>query len=231
MADSTLVGSEALLRWNNPQRGLVPPDQFISIAEDSGLIIKIGHWVLRDACRTACDWNGPDKPLHKVAINLSARQFLSNDLVKTVRDVLQETGCQPQWIELEITESLLLDEQDHVLEMLKSISTMGITIAIDDFGTGYSSLSYLARFPINTLKIDRSFIGAITTEQFRAELVKAILSIARCLGQEVVAEGVETLEQAAFLKAHGCQTAQGYLYSKPVPKATFEAIDFSRRHE
>lgn len=227
LADSTLVGSEALLRWNNPQRGLVPPDQFILIAEDSGLIIKIGHWVLRDACRTACDWNGPDKPLHKVAINLSARQFLSNDLVKTVRDVLQETGCQPQWIELEITESLLLDEQDHVLEMLKRISTMGITIAIDDFGTGYSSLSYLARFPINTLKIDRSFIGAIATEQFRAELVKAILSIARCLGQEVVAEGVETLEQAAFLKAHGCQIAQGYLYSKPVPKATFEAIDFS----
>lgn len=229
LGDNMLVGSEALLRWNNPQRGIVPPNQFISIAEDSGLIIEIGQWVLRDACRTACDWNGAQKPLHKVAINLSARQFQSHDLVSTVRDILEETGCQPQWIELEITESLLLDEHGQVLEMLKSFNAMGVTIAIDDFGTGYSSLSYLARFPINTLKIDRSFIGSLTTEHFRAELVKAILSIARCLGQEVVAEGVETLEQAAFLQAHGCQVAQGYLYSKPVPKAEFQALDFVKR--
>ncbi len=223
LSDNRLVGSEALLRWNNPQRGLVPPHQFIAIAEDCGLITDIGQWVLRDACRTACEWNGAGKPLHKVAINLSARQFQSNDLVRTVHNILEETGCQPQWIELEITESLLLDEQDQVLEMLESFRVMGISIAIDDFGTGYSSLSYLARFPINTLKIDRSFIGTVTTEFFRGELVKAILSIARCLGQEVVAEGVETLEQAAFLQAHGCQIAQGYFYSKPVPKAAFEA--------
>jgi predicted signal transduction protein with EAL and GGDEF domain len=219
LADKQLIGSEALLRWNNPQRGLVPPDQFISIAEDSGLIIDIGEWVLLDACRTACDWNGPSKPLHKVAINLSARQFQSNDLVKTVREVLEATSCRTEWIELEITESLLLDEQGEVLETLNTFSAMGISIAIDDFGTGYSSLSYLARFPINTLKIDRSFIRTVTTEHYRAELVKAILSIARCLGQEVVAEGVETTEQAAFLQAHGCQIAQGYLFSKPVPKA------------
>lgn len=229
LGDNMLVGSEALLRWNNPQRGIVPPNEFIAIAEDSGLIIDIGHWVLRDACRTACDWNGAEKPLHKVAINLSARQFQSNDLVSAVCNILEETGCQPQWIELEITESLLLDEQDQVLEMLKSFSDMGVTIAIDDFGTGYSSLSYLARFPINTLKIDRSFIGTITTEHFRGELVKAILSIARCLGQEVVAEGVETIEQASFLQAHGCQIAQGYLYGKPVPKVAFEAINFAKR--
>ncbi len=228
LCDNTLVGSEALLRWNNPQRGIVAPTQFISIAEDSGLIVDIGEWVLRDACRTACEWNGADKPLHKVAINLSARQFQSNDLVRTVHDILEETGCQPQWIELEITESLLLDEQGEVLETLEALRVMGITIAIDDFGTGYSSLSYLARFPINTLKIDRTFIATLTTEHFRGELVKAILSIARCLGQEVVAEGVETLEQAAFLQAHGCQIAQGYFYSKPVPKATFEAIAFVR---
>jgi len=167
--------------------------------------------------------------LHKVAINLSARQFQSNNLVSVVCNILEETGCHPQWIELEITESLLLDEQGQVLEMLKSFSDMGVTIAIDDFGTGYSSLSYLARFPINTLKIDRSFIGTITTEHFRGELVKAILSIARCLGQEVVAEGVETLEQATFLQTHGCQIAQGYLYGKPVPKVAFEAIKFAKR--
>lgn len=134
----------------------------------------------------------------------------------------------PEWMELEITKSLQLDEQGQVLEMRRSFSAMGVTIAIDDFGTEDSSLSYLARFPINTLKIDRSFIGTITTEHFRGELVKAILSIARCLGQEVVAEGVETLEQAAFLQAHGCQVAQGYLYSKPVPKAAFEAMDFAK---
>ena len=229
LGDNMLVGSEALLRWNHPQCGIVPPNQFISIAEDSGLIVEIGQWVLRDACRAACDWNGAQKPLHTVAINLSARQFQSHDLVGTVRNILEETGCQPQWIELEITESLLLDEQGQVLEMLKSFSAMGVTIAIDDFGTGYSSLSYLARFPINTLKIDRSFIGTITAEHFRGELVKAILSIARCLGQDVVAEGVETLEQAAFLQTHGCQVAQGYLYSKPVSKAVFEAINFSKQ--
>lgn len=219
LSDNVLVGSEALLRWNNPQRGIVMPNQFISIAEDSGLIIEMGQWVLRNACRTANDWNGADKPLHKVAINLSARQFQSNDLVGTVRDVLVETGCRPQWIELEITERVLLDEHGEVLEILKSLSAMGITIAIDDFGTGYSSLSYLARFPINTLKIDRTFISTVTTEHFCGEVVKAILSIARCLGQVVVAEGVETLEQAAFLQAHGCQIAQGYFYGKPMPKA------------
>jgi diguanylate cyclase (GGDEF)-like protein/PAS domain S-box-containing protein len=227
LSNNQLIGSEALLRWNNPQRGMVPPDQFISIAEDSGLILEIGEWVLHNACRTACDWNAIGKPLHKVAINLSARQFQSNDLVETVRHALDATGCQPEWIELEITESLLLDEQGEVLEMLESFRVMGISVAIDDFGTGYSSLSYLARFPINTLKIDRSFIRTVTTEHFRAELVRAILSIARCLGQEVVAEGVETPEQAVFLREHGCQIAQGYLFSKPVPKAEFEAMSFT----
>jgi diguanylate cyclase (GGDEF)-like protein/PAS domain S-box-containing protein len=225
--NNTLVGSEALLRWNHPQRGMVPPDHFISIAEDSGLIVEIGEWVLRDACATACEWNAQGKPLHKIAVNLSARQFQSNDLVKTVITVLEETGCQHEWIELEITESLLLDESGEVLESLETLRAMGISIAIDDFGTGYSSLSYLARFPITTLKIDRSFIRTVTTEHYRAELVKAILSIARCLGQEVVAEGVETLEQAAFLQANGCQIGQGYLYSMPVPKTAFAAINLN----
>jgi diguanylate cyclase (GGDEF)-like protein len=227
LADNALVGSEALLRWIHPQRGLVPPDQFISIAEDSGLIVEIGEWVLRDACRTACDWNAEGQPLHVIAVNLSARQFQSNDLVKTVRTILQETGCQSEWIELEITESLLLDEDGKVLETLETFRVMGISIAIDDFGTGYSSLSYLARFPITTLKIDRSFIRTVTTEHYRAELVKAILSIARCLGQDVVAEGVETLEQAVFLQANGCQIGQGYLYSKPVPKGAFAAMNLN----
>ncbi|HZW25637.1 MAG TPA: bifunctional diguanylate cyclase/phosphodiesterase, partial [Gallionella sp.] len=223
LADGAVVGSEALLRWHHPQRGTVSPDRFIPIAEDSGLIVEIGAWVLRQGCRAACDWNAPGKPLHKVAINLSARQFQSGNLVKTVRQTLTETGCRPEWIELEITESLLLDEEGEVLEMLEAFREMGITIAIDDFGTGYSALSYLARFPIDTLKIDRSFISRVTEYGHHTELVKAIVSIARCLNQQVVAEGVETAEQAALLQAYGCQMVQGYFYGKPMGRDDFEA--------
>lgn len=224
LENGVLSGSEALLRWKHPKRGMVPPDMFIGIAEDSGLIVEIGAWVLREACRTACRWNGEGKPLHKVAINLSARQFQRGYLAETVCRALQESGCRAEWIELEITESLLLDEDGETVKLLNRFGAMGISIAIDDFGTGYSALSYLTRFPIGTLKIDRSFISHVTTDKYRAELVKAILSIARCLGQQVVAEGVETEEQAEFLRAHGCQVAQGYLYGKPVPVAEFERL-------
>ena len=227
LSDGKLIGSEALLRWNHPQRGMVPPDKFISIAEDSGLIVEIGERVLRDACQVASEWNGQGKPLHKVAINLSARQFQSNDLLRTVRNALDDNHCLPEWIELEITESLLLDEDGEVMEALESFREMGITIAIDDFGTGYSSLSYLARFPIDTLKIDRSFTSKVTEGGHHSELVKAIISIAHSLKQKVVAEGVETVAQAAILQAYGCQIAQGYLYSKPISKKAFEALPSS----
>jgi diguanylate cyclase (GGDEF)-like protein/PAS domain S-box-containing protein len=224
LADGRLIGSEALLRWKHPQRGLLAPDTFISIAEDSGLIIEIGEWVLRNACRAACEWNGGTRPLHKVAINLSVRQFQLNDLVRTVRKVLHETGCDPTWIELEITESLLLDDNGNVQFMLQTFRDMGITIAIDDFGTGYSALSYLARFPIDTLKIDRSFTGQVCEQGYHLELVKAIIFIARGLNQQVVAEGVETPEQASLLQACGCQLAQGYYYGRPTPYAEFSVI-------
>lgn len=224
LSDGELTGSEALLRWRHPERGMVPPNAFIGIAEDSGLIVEIGEWVLREACRTASRWNGEGKPLHKVAINLSPRQFQGADLAGMVFRALEESACRPEWIELEITESLLLGEENEVLEILNSFRAKGISIAIDDFGTGYSALSYLARFPIATLKIDRSFISSIATDTYRAELVKAILSIARCLGQQVVAEGVETPEQAEFLRAHGCHVAQGYLYGKPMPVPEFERL-------
>jgi predicted signal transduction protein with EAL and GGDEF domain len=229
LADGALIGSEALLRWNHPQRGMVLPDQFIDIAEDSGLIMEIGDWVLREACLTATEWNAPDMPLHKVAINLSARQFHSGDLVKTVTRILQETKCWPEWIELEITESMLLDEDGEVLEILNQLQEMGVAIAIDDFGTGYSSLSYLARYPINTLKIDRLFVSSIAEDTHRAELVGAIISIAHSLGQIVVAEGVDTPEQAAYLRERGCQIAQGYLYSRPMPRAAFNSLLSSYR--
>ena len=227
LADGMLMGSEALLRWNHPERGLVPPDKFIHIAEDCGLIVEIGEWVLRSACRVAYEWNRCGSLLHKVAINLSARQFQSNDLVKTVREVLEETGCYPEWIELEITESLLLDEDGKVLEALTAFQDMGIAIAIDDFGTGYSALSYLARFPIHTLKIDRSFVSRLTEYGHPAELVRAIISIAHSLDQHVVAEGVETAEQEAILQTYGCHIGQGYLYSEPIPKPKFELLTLS----
>ncbi|OHE62918.1 MAG: hypothetical protein A2001_00510 [Treponema sp. GWC1_61_84] len=219
-----LIGSEALLRWRNPERGLVPPDKFIEIAEDCGLIVEIGEWVLREACRTARAWNAEGLPPHRIAVNLSARQFQSNDIVGTVRAAMEESGCLPEWIELEITESLLMDEEGDVLTALESLRRLGISIAIDDFGTGYSSLSYLARFPISTLKIDRSFIERIGGENPQAELVKAIISIARSLRQEVVAEGVETVAQNEFLRTHGCDVAQGYLYGKPIPRSAFELL-------
>lgn len=224
LQDGVVTGSEALLRWRHPQRGMVSPAEFIQIAEDTGLIVDIGTWVLREACRVAAKWNSPGKPLHKIAINLSPRQFQGPNLLTIVRDALESTGCTPQWIELEITESLLLDEDGWVLGALHAFRNLGISIAIDDFGTGYSALSYLARFPIDTLKIDRTFISAVTTDHYRAELVRAILSIARCLGQQVVAEGVETVDQAAFLTAHGCLIAQGFLFSKALPENEFALL-------
>lgn len=230
LQNGMMVGSEALLRWRHPQLGMVPPTQFIQIAEDTGLIIELGNWVLREACRTASEWNTEGKPLHKIAINLSARQFQSQDLPAVVAHILDETACRPEWIELEITESILLDEDGKTLDMLSAFRSMGVSIAIDDFGTGYSALSYLARFPIDTLKIDKSFIHSVVTDKYRAELVKAILSIAHCLKQEVVAEGVETAEQAAFLESNGCRIAQGFLYSKPLPKIELASLPqyFSR---
>ncbi|GGX84215.1 hypothetical protein GCM10007160_09320 [Litchfieldella qijiaojingensis] len=224
LSDGMMIGSEALLRWCHPRLGMVPPTQFIQIAEDTGLIVDLGQWVLREACRMAAKWNAEGKPPHKVAINLSAKQFQSQNLAGAVADILNDTDCRPEWIELEITESLLLDDNGKTLDTLSAFRSMGVSIAIDDFGTGYSALSYLTRFPIDTLKIDRSFIQSVITDHYGAELVKAILSIARSLGQEVVAEGVETVEQAAFLAAHGCQLAQGFLYSKPLPEAELASL-------
>ncbi|WP_296228936.1 sensor domain-containing protein [Ralstonia sp. UBA689] len=228
-ASHEVVGSEALLRWARPGIGFIPPNQFIPVAEESGLIADLGRLVLREASRTAAEWNTGEKPggmPHKVAVNLSARQFQSGDLASAVGEILAQTGCRPEWLELEleITESVLLEEDEAILDVLFALKAMGLSIAIDDFGTGYSALSYLTRFPIDTLKIDRSFIHKMMTDQRHAELVKAILSIAHCLGLQVVAEGVETTAQAVFLEANGCQVAQGFLYSKPLPKPDMAAL-------
>lgn len=218
-----VTGSEALLRWRRSDGTLVAPNEFISVAEETGLIVEIGKWVLHEACSTAVAWNTGRVVPHKVAINLSVRQFQSSDLVSVVTGILEKTGCRPAWLEFEITESLLLDSNDAILAAISTFRSMGISIAIDDFGTGYSSLSYLTRFPVDTLKIDKSFVQKATTARHHAELVKAIISIGQCLGMQTVAEGVETEEQAAFLASSGCEIAQGFLYCKPLSR-----LDMSR---
>jgi diguanylate cyclase (GGDEF)-like protein len=219
-----IVGSEALLRWCRPGVGLIAPSVFIPVAEEVGLIEELGEWVLREACRTAAEWNADGAVPHKIAANLSARQFQFGDIVRSIDAILRETGCRPEWIELEITESLLLAENSAISSVLSSFKERGLSIAIDDFGTGYASLSYLAHFPIDTLKIDKSFVQKVTIDGRYAELVKAIVSIGQCLGLQVVAEGVETVEQASFLAASGCEIGQGFLYGRPLRKAAIGSL-------
>ena len=223
LASGRLVGAEALMRWNHPQRGLVSPLQFIPLAEDTGLIVPMGAWALRAACVAAADWNSRSSDPLKIAVNLSARQFPGGDLARTVREALSFANCQPQWLELEITESLLLDGRDEIRSVLEELSQLGITIAIDDFGTGYSALSYLTRFPVQILKIDRAFIKELPSDRGNAEqLVKAIVSLGQSLNMALVAEGVETKAQADYLSGLGCEVVQGFLFGKPVPRASFE---------
>ncbi|ADQ85801.1 EAL domain-containing protein [Methylovorus sp. MP688] len=224
LATREIIGAEALLRWQHESGKLIMPDKFIGIAEETGLIIPIGEWVMRSACQVAVALNrGRPRPV-TVAVNLSTRQFLHNDLVSSIQAILAETGCHTDWIKLEITESLLLENTDNIQRMLQSLSAMGLCISIDDFGTGYSALSYLHRFPVRELKIDRSFTSDITDNAERALIVQAIVSLARNLNKNVVAEGVETLEQADYLHKMGCPQAQGYLFSKPLPLEQFLAL-------
>jgi len=219
-----LVGVEALLRWTPEHGGVVGPDKFIPVAEETGLIVSIGEWVLSEACTAAAAWNrGCATPL-RVAVNLSTRQFLKYDLVNSICRILAETGCRPEWLKLEITESLLLKDSNEVLATLDILKGMGFDIAIDDFATGYSSLGYLNRFPVSQIKIDRSFVRDVPSNRNKSELVKALISIAQTLNLELVAEGVETFEQASYLQAHGCQVAQGFLFGKPMPRTTFEEM-------
>jgi diguanylate cyclase (GGDEF)-like protein/PAS domain S-box-containing protein len=221
LASGRVVGAEALLRWRRAGHGMVMPDVFIPIAEASGLIVDIGEWVLATACTAVTQWNRDREVPLKVAVNLSSRQFLRNDLAGTVRRVLQETGCAPAWLGLEITESLVLEDSGEAGVTLKQLHAMGLSISIDDFGTGYSALSYLNRFPVGQIKIDKSFVRDVPVDRDRSELVKAIVSIGKALRMDIVAEGVESTSHAAFLLAAGCDVAQGYLYGKPMPAEVF----------
>src|ERR1017187_6281741 len=205
-----ITGMEALLRWQHPELGLVPPDKFIRIAENSGLIMPIGEWVLRTACSQARKWQDEGLPAVPVAVNVSAVQFRQEDFCEVIRRVLHETGLAPQYLELELTESLLLSNADVTLSVLQELNAMGLTLAIDDFGTGYSSLSYLKQFPVSKLKIDRSFVRDIAVNPDDAAITNAIISMAKSLHLKVIAEGVEDEAQMSFLRAHQCDEIQGY---------------------
>jgi EAL domain-containing protein (putative c-di-GMP-specific phosphodiesterase class I) len=224
LATRRLTGAEALLRWYRPGHDVVPPGEFIPVAEAAGLITEIGEWVLRTACQTVAGWNRAWPHNIRIAVNLSTRQFASAGLVDTVQAILQETGCRAEWLELEITESLLLEDNSLVGSMLSALRDLGLSISIDDFGTGYSALSYLHRFPVRQIKIDRSFISDMLEQRDKRELVKAMLSIGAALELETVAEGVETSAQAAYLAEHGCKLAQGYFFGKPMTQADFESL-------
>ncbi|MBW7974760.1 EAL domain-containing protein [Bradyrhizobium sp. BR 10289] len=209
--DGEVIGFEALLRWKHPTRGFVPPDRFIPLAEENGLIIQIGEWVLREACREAASW---PRPL-QVAVNLSPIQFQAGDLERSIHQILLETGLAPTRLEVEITEGVLIGDFTRALNLLRRLKALGIRIAMDDFGTGYSSLSYLQSFPFDKIKIDRSFISNLEATPQSAEIVRAVLSLAHALNIPVVAEGVETEAQRAFLEQEACEEMQGYLVGRP----------------
>lgn len=217
LGSGEIVGVEALIRWRHPQRGLVPPADFISVAEESGLIVPIGRWVLREACRQAKAWQDAGLMPVRIATNTSAVELRAADFVAGVRTILTETGLEPRYLELELTETYLMQDAQPTATVLRGIKDMGVRLALDDFGTGYSSLSYLKRFPIDTLKIDRSFVRDITTDADDASIVSAVISMGESLKIRVVAEGVETRAQQLLLLEQGCPEGQGYYFSRPVP--------------
>ena len=217
MISGDMAGMEVLLRWQHPVLGLISPVKFIPLAEESGLILPISEWVLRSACEQLLEWQKQGYEVPRLAINLSAKQLLQKSLADTIALILGETGVEPHYIGLELTESMLVHNIEEVVETLRKLSNMGLEISIDDFGTGYSSLSYLKRFPINKLKIDKSFVDDIATHPDDAAIVKAIIAMAHGLSMKVVSEGVETKQQLDFLRQHGCEQYQGYLFSKPLP--------------
>ena len=219
----TLASAEALVRWRDPQRGIVPPDQFVQHAERNGLIDELGSWVLENACREAASW-----PAIRVAVNVSPLQFRRPDIVDYIARTVRNAGLDFDMFEIEITESAYFDEPDRAEAALRELRALGIRVALDDFGTGYSSLSYLRRLPLDKIKIDKSFITEIGHVD-GAAIVHAVVALARALGLKITAEGVETVEQQRFLRACGCHFLQGYLFSKPVPAAELLAYAASLR--
>ena len=219
-----IIGAEALVRWQDPERGLIPPGHFIPVAEETGLISAIGEWVLRETCRQGQEWRDAGLPSLTLAVNLSAHQLHHGDLAATVLQVLNETGFPAEWLELELTESALMQREAEAVTILERLRGLGLHLAMDDFGTGYSSLAYLRRFPLDVLKIDKSFVDDLPHQREAMEIAATIIAIGHTLGLKVLAEGVETPEQLAFLQLKGCDRYQGYLTSPPIPAAAFVAL-------
>jgi len=207
---------EALVRWRHPERGMIRPDEFIPLAEETGIIVELGEWVLREACRRARQWQLAGLTPLRVAVNLSARQFRQNQLAERVEAALREADLPAQYLELELTESAVMYDPEASAQILRQLSRLGIQLSIDDFGTGYSSLSHLKRFPLDKLKIDRGFIRDVTRSAEDASIVRAVISLAHTLKLKVIAEGVETREQLEFLREAGCDQYQGYYFSPPL---------------
>jgi diguanylate cyclase (GGDEF)-like protein/PAS domain S-box-containing protein len=219
-----ITGVEALIRWQHPERGLIGPLQFISVAEDCGLMLQIGKFVLRESCRQAKAWQDAGLRPIEMAVNVSSVEFRNEDFLEGVRTILEETGLSPHYLGLELTETVLMQHAEFTVPVLKKLKAMGVRLAIDDFGTGYSSLSYLRQFPIDTLKVDQSFVNGINADTDDATIINAVINMGSNLKHRVIAEGVETLEQVAFLQAHGCDEGQGYYFSRPVPAAQFAKL-------
>lgn len=218
LASKSIVGFEALIRWDHPTKGMVYPDEFIYLAEENGLIVQIGKWVLYTACRQLKQWSDEGYKEINMAVNLSARQFKDKEFVKLVCDVIEETGIDPYRLELEITETIALDDLEYTIATIKELRKIGVNFSLDDFGIGYSSMNYLKRLPVNNLKIDKSFLHTVMEDQNDQKIIETIITLARHLDLYVIAEGVERSEQEQFLQNANCNKAQGFLYSKPVPK-------------
>jgi diguanylate cyclase (GGDEF)-like protein/PAS domain S-box-containing protein len=212
-----ITGVEALVRWQHPERGLVGPLQFISVAEDCGLMLPIGKWVLRESCRQAKAWQDAGLPDIEMAVNVSSVEFRNDEFLEGISTILKETGLEPRYLELELTETVLMQHAEFSVPVLQKLKAMGVRLAIDDFGTGYSSLSYLRQFPIDTLKVDQSFIHEITADADEATIISAVINMGCRMKHRVIAEGVETAEQLAFLRAHGCDEGQGYYFARALP--------------
>jgi EAL domain-containing protein (putative c-di-GMP-specific phosphodiesterase class I) len=217
-----VVGTEALIRWRHPERGLVSSLEFIPLAEESKLSLAIGEWVLYKACAQLKAWQDAGGPPLPIAINISGRQFWQGKLIESVDRAIKATGAEPHHLAVEITESILIRAALEAIDTLKGLKAMGVRITLDDFGSGYSSLNYLAKFPIDMLKIDRSFIKELGVDPNAATITTTVIGLARNLGIEVIAEGVETQEQAEFLRERGCRLMQGYLFAKPGPPEEIE---------
>ncbi|CAG9932653.1 putative bifunctional diguanylate cyclase/phosphodiesterase [Candidatus Nitrotoga arctica] len=224
LTSGAIVGAEALIRWQHPERGLIPPGQFVAIAEDCGLILQLGRWVLREACLQARSWQQAGLPPIIVAVNTSALEFCARNFLDNICAVFKETGLEPRYLVLELTESVLMQDAGCTDSMLHTLADLGVKLSIDDFGTGYSSLSYLRQFPIDTLKIDQSFVKQMCSNADDAAIVSAVISMGKNLKKRVIAEGIETREQYELLLAQDCDEGQGYYFSHPVTVNDFTAL-------